>query len=424
MATAYIIIITFLLISLIFFSIFSLFLLKKEIIKKNVLNNIYIIIPAICIFLWAFYALYDTEFKPHSGDFRDFYNAGQQVFIDPLRIYDSGFVYMPNMAFFFAISIALYPFSIAYNIFLIFNYVCALLALKEYDKVLVMMDVKQRIQRFTFLMIISNGFYVYDQFFANQTKYLLLLLLIFILRREIQFNLQEKIKDLKFYLINYGLFVLVIGMAPYFIFIFLIYIFQDIPIKELFKKDNTQKYTIVILMFCAQNFIFILNPSQFFYFINFFNMPHRREYIFGNMMYTKNLFSEENLIANDYMALITYLFVFAIIIISLILIFKKDLSIQEKFGFFFLANVFLGIYSIQHYLYLLLFTFVLLLFIPFYEKNIKGFKWVKMNKFFIIGILSITLILNPALHIIFAQLAVTVLLVMMMISLIYLYNQS
>ena len=242
MADFYIIVITFLLVFLIIFSIFFLFLIKREIIKDIIISNLYIIIPAICILLWALHALYDTEFKSHSIDFKDFYNAGQQVFIDPLRIYDSGFVYMPNMAFFFAISIALYPFSIAYKIFLIFNYVCALLVLKEYDKVLVMMDVKQKIQRFTFLMIISNGIYVYDQFFANQTKYLLFLLLIFILRREIQYNMQEKIKDLKFYLINYGLFILVIGMAPYFIFIFLIYIFQDIRIKELFDKVNIKKY--------------------------------------------------------------------------------------------------------------------------------------------------------------------------------------
>ena len=402
----YLIVIIFILVFLITFSLTFLFLLKKEIIMKN----LYIIIPAICIFLWAFYALYDTKFKPHSGDFKAFYNAGKQVFIDPLRIYVSGFVYMPNMAFLFSISIALFPYSIAYNIFLIINYVSALLILKEYDKVLILMDVKQKIQRFMFLMIISNGVYVYQQFYINQTKYLFFFLLIFILRREIQFNKQEKIKDLKFYLINYGLFILAIGMAPYFIFILLIYIFQDIHIKELLNKENIQKYIIVILMFCAQNFVFIINPSQFFIFINFFNIPHQRNDIFVNLIYLRNLI----IVPSHLMPLFTIFFVIAISIISLILIFKKELLIQEKFGFFFLAYIFFGIYSLQHYLYLLLYSFVLLLFVPFLEKNIKGFEWVKGNKFFIMGILSITLILNRIFN-------VTILLSIMMISLILLY---
>ena len=177
-------------------------------------------------------------------------------------------------------------------------------------------------------------------------------------------------------------------------------------------------------MFCGQNFIFFLNPSQFFFFLGLFNMPHQREYIFGNLIYTKNIISERSIISSDNMVLLTYVFVFAIIIISLILIFNKKLLIQEKFGFFFLSNIFLGVYSIQHYLYLLLFAFVVLLFIPFYEKNIKGFEWVKRNKFFIIGILSITLILNPNLHILFSNFAVALLLGSMMICLIYLYNNK
>ena len=241
------------------------------------------------------------------------------------------------------------------------------------------------------------------------------------LRREVQFNIQEKKKDLKFYLINYGLFVLIIGMAAYLIFLFLIYIFQDIHIKELFSKENTKKYAIVILMFCTQNFIFFLNPSQFFYFINFFNMPHRRKYIFENMMYTKHLFNDL-ILSTEIMVLLTYFFVFAIIIISLILILKKKLIIQEKFGFYFLANVFLGIYSIQHYLFLLLLSFVLLLFIPFYEKDINEFEWIKRNKFFVAGVLSITLLLNRDISmLILRNFAIISLLIIMMICLILLY---
>ena len=393
-----------------------LLLLKKEII----INNLYIIIPAICISLYLLYYLFEVNFKHISdGDYPCFYNAGKQVFVNPLRIYDAkGFVYMPNTAFLFFF-FALFPYSIGLIIFLFFNYILGLLVLKEYDKILILMELKQKIQRFMFLMIISNGMYVFRQFGWSQTKWLLSFLLLFILRREIQFIKHEKIKDLKFYLINFGLFILAIGLAPFFIFLLLIYIFHDIHIKELFDKENIRKYLIVILMFCAQNFVFIINPSQFFTFISFFNMPNVRNDIFQNLTYLKDF---NIIVSSDLMPLLTILFVIAISIISLIIIFQKELLMQEKFGFFFLAYIFLGIYSFQIYLYLLLFSFVLLLFVPFLEKNKKGFEWVKLNKFFIIGILSLTLILNHDLiYYIIPRYSVFILLSLMMISLILLY---
>lgn len=403
---------------LIFFSLTLLILLTLK--KEMITNNIYLIIPAICITIWFLYFLF-FYFDCGEGDFWCFYYGGRQVYINPLRIYDAkGFVYLPNIAFLFAISISLLPYYFSFNIFLIFNYIIALLILVEYDKILISMELKQKIQRFMFLMIISNGVFVFRQFQWNQTKYILFFLLIFILRREIQFNKFEKEKDLKFYLINYGLLIIAIGLAPYFIFLLFIYVFEGISKKDILNKKNVQRYIIAVLMFCAQNFVFFLAPSQFFHYIENFNMPDVRGDIFDNLIYLKGLIT----VPSEIMPLMTFLFVFALSIVSLIIIFKKELIIYERFGFFFLAYIFLGIHSLQTYLYLLLYSFVLLLFVPFLKKNEKGFEWVKQNKFIIISLVSITLILNEFRFPWAIKYTVLILLSLMMVCLILLYNKK
>ena len=149
-------------------------------------------IPFICIGFWALLYLRQVNFILNQyWDLYIFYDSGKQVFINPEDLYEIGnFHYMPSSAVFFAFTISLFPLFIAHYIFYILNYVMALISIKEYNKILELLNVKEKIHRFLFLIIISNGFFVYRQFYYNQTKFLVLAILLFITRREIQFKLE------------------------------------------------------------------------------------------------------------------------------------------------------------------------------------------------------------------------------------------
>ena len=126
--------------------------------------------------------------------------------------------------------------------------------------------------RFLFLIAISNGYVIYLLFLFNQTKYIIGFLFLFVLRREIQFRIENIKKDIKFYLINYGLFLLAASAAPYFFPLFLIYLFHDISKDELFKKENIkldilQKYIKYNSIYI---FTLVINLSILFVLVEFF----------------------------------------------------------------------------------------------------------------------------------------------------------
>ncbi|MFX0072168.1 MAG: hypothetical protein ACFFAO_13860, partial [Candidatus Hermodarchaeota archaeon] len=305
-------------------------------------ENFYLIIPAFCIVFWAILCLIQKEFVTMTGDFRVHYNAGRVIHNDPRKIYDvSGFLYLPSYAVLFSVTISLLPYSLAPTVFYIINYIAAVLALIEYNKILKLMNVKEKNYRFIFLMVISNGFFVYNQFFFNQHKYILFLILLFILRRELEFNKYEKIKDLKYYLINYNLFIFALAIAPYFFYLLLIYVFQDISRNEILKKKNIQTYCLVAGLFVAQNFLFILYPELIFGFIDGLNHPAERNQKL-KLIYLREFV---NVSANT----ITILGIISNIILFALTIFliycKNKFSLIQKFGYFCIAYVFIGVYA-------------------------------------------------------------------------------
>jgi hypothetical protein len=393
----YLNIIVFILAFLIIFFI-SLFCLLN---KTLVIDNLYLIIPAICIGLWALYCLIQNNFNTEGSDINAFYKAGKQILIDPSRLYDAeGFHYTPIYAIIFAFSISLLPYFIASDIFFMINYIWGVLTIIEFDKILILMDVKKKINRFMFIMIISNGYFVFNQFLWNQSKYLLFLILLFIIRREFKFKKDDIEKDLKYYLINYSLFVLAIGMAPYFIFFLLIYIFQDIPSKEFFKKENVEKYFIIIFIFLTQNILFIIYPSQFFIFLisGLYHPIRRNEKI--KLLYLREFID----VSYGTMTFITIFFTIILSVITLILILNNKLGIEEKFAYFSIAYIFFGVYSYPNLLSLTLFSLALLLFVPYLNQNAKGIEFIKCNKILLIGLMSIIGILFASSDFIFYDL--------------------
>ena len=151
------------------------------------------------------------------------------------------------------------------------------------------MDVKKQMHRFIFLIIISNGYFIYTQFKFCQFKYLILIIFLVIIRREIQYRKEGKEKDLKYYIINYAILIYAIGVAPYFIFLVFIYLFHDIGFYELTEKVNIQKYCIILILFILENFLFVLYPSLIFEFLKSFYHPTIGRNLL-RMLYIEGLF--------------------------------------------------------------------------------------------------------------------------------------
>jgi len=288
----------------------------------------------------------------------------------------------------FSVSISLLPHFAAQCIFFIINLIVAILFTLEYNKILTLMKVENKWHRFIFLFVISNGWWVYSMFYFGQFKYLIGVIFVFILRREIQYTQEEKEKDTKYYLIHYFLLVFVVGIAPYFVFFLLIYLFQDIRFNELFKKENVKNYFIIIMMFTIQNFLLIIYPSLIFE-ILYLNQDFNENWRSGYPLF----YLYEWIILDDY-SLIAIISPIVIFSITLIISFNKELKIEEKFAYFAFACILFYIYARRTFL--VLSPLALLLFVPFLNQDEKGIDFFKKNKFLLIGILSVFIFhVNP-----------------------------
>ena len=375
-------IIIFILIFLIVF-ILSIFCMVK---RELVIDNLYLIIPAICVGLWALHFLIlqfqiYNKFYIRLYDFKIVYNCGLHIWTNPTKIYHIGFYYLPSYAVVLATTVCLFPYFIASYIFYSATFILALLSIREYNKILILMEVKKKIHRFIFLMIISNGFTVYRIFAFGQFKYMILVIFLFVIRRELQNRKNQIEKDFKYNFINYSLLAFAIGIFPFFILLFLIYLFQDISFHELLKTENIKKYCLIISIFALENFLFFIYPSLFFDFVGLFQRFNEREW--SHRQLPNYYLAWINL--DDYSLFFTLSTIF-IVIITLVLIYNKNLRIEEKFGYFSLAVIFISMYARR--LFLVLFPLAYLLFIPFLYQEEKDINFFKKNKFFLIGLVS------------------------------------
>ncbi|TFG25709.1 MAG: hypothetical protein EU529_00415 [Promethearchaeota archaeon] len=347
----------------------------------------------ISIGLWAIHWLIILSFNPKFlyFDFGIYYYSGRQLLIDPNRFYKEDHGYwmgMTSLPFFlmlWAISISLLPYVVAYFIWYILHYIFAVLFVLEFNKILKLLEIKEKIHRFLFLMVISNGYLIFLQFGLNQSKFFVGALLLFILRREIQYNKEEKEKDFKYKFITYFLFVMIVGMIPFFLFLLLIFIFHDIPFSELFEKENLKTYGLVAVIFLAQNFLFIIYPGlifDYFKIIRYFqNLQFRLALYY--FMFIYDIF----IIPNGAKFILTLIFLIIMYEIIGFLLITKKLKIQEKFSYF--AFSFILLNHLAHRVLIILFPLTLLLFIPFFHQDEIGRDFFKKNKYILIGLISV-----------------------------------
>lgn len=136
-----VIIIAFFASSIITFILFKIF-------SINIKENLYLIIPVLCIGYWALLFLrhiYFVLYDPYQNDFMIFYLAGKQVFIDATKLYTSDYegygdeyVYLPVFAMFMSVTFSLLPRIIAPYAFFLFSYIMAIFFTREYNKILIL----------------------------------------------------------------------------------------------------------------------------------------------------------------------------------------------------------------------------------------------------------------------------------------------
>lgn len=351
-------------------------------------SSLYLLIPLICIAGWALYYLIRISFVFNQKDFLVFYQAGKIIFKDPTNLYTEieRFYYLPNSAIFFAISISLFEFQIASYIFYITNYILSVVILIIFNKILKLMKLEKKIHRFLFLMIISNGWQIYNQFYHNQSKLFVLLCLVVVLNREIRRVEHSENRTFKVNLINLNILIFALGMTPYFIFIIFLYIFQDIKLDELFKRSNIKIYISSLLMFFIQNFLFIIFPNLIFDFLEGFTFALDLSNNSLNILYLREFIQLENLIR--YLIVIISIFLLGVFTIFLI---KSKSRLEKKFGYFFLF--FLLVDTFKAGLLIISIPFIVLIFVPFLDKSTEDFtKFLSKNFIVLIGLFSIVIL--------------------------------
>ncbi len=355
------------------------------IIFKKIKDNIYLIIPTLCVVFWAFYYFIKIGGIPPYDrylDFGYFYESGKQVLTDPINLYEiKGIYYLPSAATFFALTIAIFPLHISYYAFYCINIVLGILVVIEFNKILKLMDIEDKFTRFVFLILISNGWFLHFLFTFSQIKLLISLIFILIIKREIQCRIDEREKDLKYNFINYFLLVFIIGIAPNLIFLFFIFLFNDINIRDIFKKKNIQIYLLIIVIFIIQNFLFIIFPSLICDYLAVdlvgfgeIRWGHTSAIFYGIILY------------QPFYGVFLLSATIIIALISIILAFHKNLPLETKIGFFSLTYLLLGMYS-GGFLCHMNMMFSLFLFIPIIKKEEKIPELIKQNKLIFLSFL-------------------------------------
>ena len=385
-------------------------------------NYLYIIIPILCFSFWSLSVIFYTNFNIHNAfDFPAIYYAGKYIFTHPEFVYSDKiyppYPYAPAFATVFA-PVSLFPYIIAAWIYFFILYTFGILIILEFNRILILKKVETKFIRFLFLIVISNGYNIFKMFEILQTKLIVAYFLLFLLRREIQYReIHKDLFNFKFFFTQCLILSFAVSLVPQYVFFFLIYILNNVNYKELFKYNQLKKYLLLVLAIIIENFMLfimiIISPSTLMNFIQGSYRGNRR--VVSNL--THSTIVKDNIILpiesltsflnvlNLYINVtfmsnfITGISLILMIVVTMILIFKDNLLLEQKFGYFALISLFLYTFYYLHYLVMLL-PLVILLFIETLSMEEKFVIFIKKNYFFFIGLISIsTLYFMPPLYI-------------------------
>lgn len=357
-----------------------------ERLSKFIRSKFHLIISFLCLTFWLLLFLVWYNFRIYHVDFHIFHEAFKKILNNPKELYNIdiegwGYYYLPSFACFFSF-LGFFNIKLAACMFLIMNYILSIAVILIFNRILRLMNLKNKWYRLLFLLIVSNGWIIYDQYRTLQTKILVCLIFLYIIWREIYYRNEEKEKRISYFTLNYIFFIFALGMAPQLIFLFIIYLFYEVRLSNFFSRDNILRYLIVVTIFLIENLLFLIYPELIIDFWKGFTFNLDEKSIRA-LFLSDFQFSNQSILIT-----IRYILLFMIIITTLGLTINKKFLIEWKFSLFCFSFLFLDIFRGYGILQILL-PFILFLFIPFIkqEKSVKSF--VKVNYIIMIGLFSV-----------------------------------
>ncbi len=211
-------------------------------------------------------------------------------------------------------------------------------------------------------------------------------------------------------------------MVPSLFFILIIYLFNNIKIKEIFTKNQLKKYILAIVIFFGLNFMFLVYPSLISDFIS-------RMLVKGSK--SMNIYElTPQIIIDDQLGFpINTLQIFILIlnldinlsipsiiimiIIAILLALLKNKSLEKKIGYIILFSLFFNVFILRN-IYIVLNPLLALLFvvniknIKDYRKTSEYFYFIKQNFLFLIGLICISILyFLPPIYYIFRLIPIT-----------------
>ncbi len=377
----------------------------------------YIIIPIICLFLWALISQIKDNFAIVASDYSAFYDSGKYIFTHPENVYSNlinpRYRYLPSFATIFSI-MTIFPYEISAVIWFFVLLFFGGLSILIFNRIMILKGIENKLLRFIFLFVISNGLKIMQTFDILQTKIIALSFLLLFLMREIKYRQLEsnELNGFKFNFIQLSLLIFVIGMMPFFIFLAAIYLLYDVNYRNIFSRNQIKKYLILIFVFLYQNFMFFVSPvliSGFFEGTSNAFKTVYQIYTPSEVVAEQKIFSIISLscliyalfITNVNTLLIAIIFISLMILLTVIILFKKNMSLESKFGYFTLFSLFFNVYPRPNTMV----VFMPLIALAFVRKiEIKGkiIEFIKINFKFLIGLICLSLLyLMPPIHYIY-----------------------
>lgn len=354
-------------------------------------KNCYLIIPIIIIAIWAFIAILKRLPLDHRGifisDFGYYYQYSLRWFAEPDKIYETRYYYHPFTLVFFFLFYGFLPLFYAHWLNMILNFVFYSLLMIEADKLLKFANLNKFLHRLIILIVCFNGWHIYMNFFYNTFKPFVAFVIIFLLRREIQFNQEDRKKSLFYYFINYYLFFLILCISPYLVYFFIIFFFYDIPLKDLFKKKYLGRYIMLLIVLISQNYLFLIYPNLIEGFLSGLLFPSEslgEPYFFYLFLPT--------FVSISMRTTLTLIIVIFLLIMAIIITIMPKLNLQQKFSYYALFHFTFSPFRNYYFLALLL-PLVMIIYIPFLKENDNFFTFIKKNILIVIGCCAIAIYL-------------------------------
>ncbi|MHA1197343.1 MAG: hypothetical protein ACTSRH_16940 [Promethearchaeota archaeon] len=393
-------------------------------IQDLVKNKIYLIIPIVCLLLWALLSLIKDNFNLlTSVDYNVFYKAGKTIYSNPALLYESNsyYFYFPSFAELF-VFLTIFDYGFSQWIFFIVILICSIMTLMEFNKILQLYGLKSKFIRFLFLMVLSNGLKIMNTFDYLQPKFIAAFLLLLFIRREIEIRVNIKENNLKFTIIQYIILIFEVGMTPSLIFLIPIYLFYNIKLKDIFKKVQVEKYFLFLIIFLITNFMFLVYPPLIFNYINSISIKGTSKFdiysltpdiIVANQQLfpfstIKTLYLILNLEIN-----ISLLSGVIMLIMTFIIMAIKKITLEKKFGLLILSSLFFNV-NFLHNIVILVVPILLILLIHVIDliqdiKSLSNFYlFIKSNFVFLVGLLSLSFLnFFPPIYFLYREFPIT-----------------